>query len=98
MIHRPIREQTKFWDSEMRNIWDLVTLKGYRAKDLAKHYGVKPNSILAVLYRREVSLVRWRHDAANGKPFTWEKANPFSLNDIHAHVYKQDKLLREQAK
>jgi hypothetical protein len=76
---RTIREQTKFWDDEIRNIWDMVTIKGFRSKEIAQHYGMNRNSMLQVLNRRNISLVRWRHEFAKGMGFTWVKEIKVSM-------------------
>tara|TARA_R110000851_G_scaffold256789_1_gene409236 strand:+ start:218 stop:481 length:264 start_codon:yes stop_codon:yes gene_type:complete len=85
------RRNTKYWDSEIFNIWTLVTTKGYRSKELAKHYDVKENSFFAMLYRREISIVRWRSEASKGIGFTWSRANMLNLDSIGFHVKRKAK-------
>jgi hypothetical protein len=66
------KEKSKLWDAEMINIWQMVTAKSFRSQDIANHYGENRNSILALLHRRGISLVRWRHEFAKGAKFTWK--------------------------
>jgi hypothetical protein len=66
------KEKSKLWDAEMINVWHMVTNQGFRSKDIANHYGENRNSILAILHRRGISLVRWRYEFAKGAEFTWK--------------------------
>jgi len=80
---RSRQQQGRYWDNQIPTIWRLVTTKGYRVKDLVKYYDSNPNTILSMLNRRDISLVRWRHDFAKGLPFSWSRRG---MTDIELFV------------
>ena len=83
---RTRQQQCRYWDDQIPTIWRLVTINGYRIKDLVKHYDSKTNTILSMLNRRNISLVRWRYDFAKGLPLSWSRRN---MTDVESFVYKK---------
>ena len=81
-----IKQQSAVWDKRIERMYDLVVKRGFRAKELAEYYGTSASSIRTVLHRREISLIRWRHEFAKGLPFSWSRRN---MTDIESFVYKK---------
>ena len=69
-----IKQQSAIWDKRIERMYDLVVKRGFRAKELAEYYETSANSIRTVLHRREISLIRWRHEFAKDMPFTWSRS------------------------
>ena len=62
--NKAIQEKKEYWDNQMLEIKRLVTMNGFRMKDLAKHFDCTASSIATVLHRRGISLVGLRHNFA----------------------------------
>jgi len=59
-----LQGRKEFWDAAIPEIIKLVTLNGYRMKDLAKHYNCCVNTISSALYRRKIGLISVRRKFA----------------------------------
>ena len=55
------------WSDRIEELKHLATVKSYRVKDLAQHFGVSVGSVSSTLNRRGLSLIKLRHDYKNGK-------------------------------
>ena len=62
--NKAIQEKKEYWYSQMPEIKRLVTMNGFRMKDLAKRFDCTASSIATVLHRRGISLVGLRYNFA----------------------------------
>jgi len=61
-----IKAQTALWDSRMCELKHLVTVQGYKLKDLSKHWSVPIGTLSGMLNRRELSIHVMRHQYRKG--------------------------------
>ena len=59
-----LRESKNWWDSIMSELIELVLHRGYRLKDLSKHFGRSVGAISSALHNRDISLVSLRYNHA----------------------------------
>ncbi len=88
-----IKQQSAIWDKRIERMYNLVVKRGFRAKELAEYYGTSANSIRTVLHRREISLIRWRHEFAKDMPFTWSRSGMTDnrrKSDIELHLDRKE--------
>lgn len=57
-----IKQKTQWWDARIDVLIYLVTVENYKLKDLSKHFNRKVGTISAVLYRRNLSVLKMRSD------------------------------------
>jgi hypothetical protein len=56
-----IQQKTEWWDKRLDKLIYLVTVENYRLKDLSKYFDRKVGTISAMLYRRGLSILQFRH-------------------------------------
>jgi len=72
MTSQSIRIKPEEWDERMTEVIDLIVHLHYRVKDLAEHFNCHKDAVISALNRRGLSVIRLRHDYANGKDvYSW---------------------------
>ena len=74
-LNPTIKARSEEWDARMTEVIDLIVHLNYRVKDLADHFDCKQDAIRSVLNRRGLSVIRLKHDYANGKDvYNWRNS------------------------
>ena len=62
-----LRASKIWWDAIMPELIELVLYRGYKLKDLAKHFGRTVGAISSALHNRDISIVSLRYNFARGR-------------------------------